>query len=1158
MTVQISTLRIAPEMDATKYVAGVQQIDAADKILVAGKQAVGQAFTATDTKISQAGDVLARLSRQYEQGYAAQQKFNQGLGQLSRGLESGKISVEGAERILVGMNQKLGLMGDASDLAAKGQFQLAAAVKAANAQIAGQTIAAENASAAAKRMVAVNSNAPMGRQNNFAALNATNQFQDIAITAAMGQSLTTIALQQGTQLGMAMQMSAGAEGATGAVKMLGSAITGLFTPVNLAAIGITAAAAATIQWFMKGKDGAKSLDETLKSHSETLRLLKDQYGALGEAAKSAGNVGGLAFTVASARNAQTLLQAQLREKTDPFLNKVGGVGWVQGLLGNGGGVDGLRNLSGDQKLFAAPMAALIESAKSGKTDLAGFTEEVERLFAQFVGTSDNPALLRATADAVELLGDAAFTVTGKFAPFADAINRLKVEAADGKPNLAVFNAEIERVGRTNGLQKLADEAIIAGKEIVDLAEKAAELEKILQRIDREETRPGLRDQRALGGYVNRRSADVGALNDQFDAEQQMARARTNAERLAAVEAQVRARAREEGDKGGGLQARVDRALSAERNRQAIEERNANDDRHRSQLRSIEAAREEMSLIGATTGEAARLRYEFSEIARLKEEAAKSGGFVSADEIGRIKETAAELGKLADAAARANLNRDLNFEREQLFRSPQEQQIASRLRGTGLGMDSPEAGQMREMQRIADLRDNVRGFFDDFEDGLMRGDSFGKSLGNAILGALTRSLDKVLDNLLNDITNSIVSSVFGGSGGGKTGGGGAGLIGDVVSSVFGKQSASNDNYATGAVTRAPLADIGSTFASAGATKTGIPLAEVSVQGLTAKVAADYADRFQNMFNWLDEQGYKINSLGEGGYSFRNVAGTNNLSKHSFGEAVDINPRQNPWSNTFKTDLPPGTGEYAKSIGLKWGGEWNKPDTMHFQVDKSASAASKALDKLGGSTGKAVTGIGQLGQAGNQATQGLSSFANNLSKFPAAPGGGGAGGLGSLLGGGLNSMFSGSAAFSWLSANPGQFIGLWDEGGYTGHGGKHEAAGIVHKGEYVFDADSVRRAGGPNVLEGMRKGLRGYADGGFVGRPGVAMSGRGGPNVVINPVVKNNSSKVTADVQTTTNSDGSINIIATIEDIVAKGSVTRGSPVNNALRKCFGAQQALKRR
>lgn len=55
----------------------------------------------------------------------------------------------------------------------------------------------------------------------------------------------------------------------------------------------------------------------------------------------------------------------------------------------------------------------------------------------------------------------------------------------------------------------------------------------------------------------------------------------------------------------------------------------------------------------------------------------------------------------------------------------------------------------------------------------------------------------------------------------------------------------------------------------------------------------------------------------------------------------------------------------------------------------------------------------------------------------------------------------------------------EGGYTGHGGKYEPAGIVHKGEYVAPQHIVNSpVARPHIqaLESMR--LKGYADGGFV--------------------------------------------------------------------------------
>ncbi|MCU4389946.1 tape measure protein [Acinetobacter courvalinii] len=43
----------------------------------------------------------------------------------------------------------------------------------------------------------------------------------------------------------------------------------------------------------------------------------------------------------------------------------------------------------------------------------------------------------------------------------------------------------------------------------------------------------------------------------------------------------------------------------------------------------------------------------------------------------------------------------------------------------------------------------------------------------------------------------------------------------------------------------------------------------------------------------------------------------------------------------------------------------------------------------------------------------------------------------------------------------------EGGYTGKGGKYEVAGSVHKGEIVWSQDDIKRWGGVNLVESMRK-------------------------------------------------------------------------------------------
>ncbi|EMX9854578.1 TPA: phage tail length tape measure family protein [Raoultella ornithinolytica] len=70
-----------------------------------------------------------------------------------------------------------------------------------------------------------------------------------------------------------------------------------------------------------------------------------------------------------------------------------------------------------------------------------------------------------------------------------------------------------------------------------------------------------------------------------------------------------------------------------------------------------------------------------------------------------------------------------------------------------------------------------------------------------------------------------------------------------------------------------------------------------------------------------------------------------------------------------------------------------------------------------------------------------------------------------------------------------------GGYTGHGGKYQPAGIVHKGEYVFDQASTNRIG-VTQLEALRNG-----------QPLDATLGRSGFGTGVQNVNSDNSSKTT---------------------------------------------------
>lgn len=140
-----------------------------------------------------------------------------------------------------------------------------------------------------------------------------------------------------------------------------------------------------------------------------------------------------------------------------------------------------------------------------------------------------------------------------------------------------------------------------------------------------------------------------------------------------------------------------------------------------------------------------------------------------------------------------------------------------------------------------------------------------------------------------------------------------------------------------------------------------------------------------------------------------------------------------------------------------------------------AAQAAYEQFGAATQQAAVQIGQLGADASQAGNGMTNLGQGMGK----------------LGGGIGQMLSGIAGsiggekgglLQTLLGIGGQIadgVPLFNTGGFTGGSDPARAAGIVHEGEYVFDAAATRRIGVAN-LEGIRKGgMRGFRDGGFVG-------------------------------------------------------------------------------
>ncbi len=263
MVTQINELRVV--MDTSSFDAGAAKVEkgaagaaaAADR-LASAVNGVKQA----DNKFSDAGGWIEKLKGRTIDGYAAMARLNSETGKIARAFELGKLSSDQMSAALDGAIRRAGQMADVSQLVAKGQTEVARAAELANQRFQQQ-----------RNIMPANSN--LRQANSFNTANIAAQFQDIAVTSAMGMSPIQIALQQGSQLSSVL----GEAGAAGAVRSLGAAFLSLVSPVSLATLGLTAAAAWAIQYFSGVNDEASKANDDLQKHADIIGQVAQQWGA---------------------------------------------------------------------------------------------------------------------------------------------------------------------------------------------------------------------------------------------------------------------------------------------------------------------------------------------------------------------------------------------------------------------------------------------------------------------------------------------------------------------------------------------------------------------------------------------------------------------------------------------------------------------------------------------------------------------------------------------------------------------------------------------------------------------------------------------------------------------------------------------------------------
>ncbi len=468
-----------------------------------------------------------------------------------------------------------------------------------------------------------------GGARSFQTANIAAQFQDVAVTSAMGMNPLQIALQQGTQLSMVMdQIKGEGKGTAGALL---TAFGSLFSMTSLLTIGFVAVGAAAIQAVMKALPEVKTLDDAMKDHEASLKRVVDAYGGVAEAAAKAGSENKRLVDAIASKNNVALNVATTTEANSFFASKDVGRVVTGGRFGDRG-----SSFHAVVPQFQEDIAKLRADFKAGKPDFDAFYEGISQKVAI------DPSL---GAAAVKVIA-----ASEKFKVASDDLKEYK-RVRDALFNDRGSNGRLLSQGTTNSAD-MGNYALYQSQQAVASRRSAQAF------------------------YA--RLASEGAITTQ----QRVAAARGDASAQYNQDESPQQRSQRIDQAGIAAYIAANREIAAS----ARERKLALD-------AAIVSQQEDIGLVGKTGAAAESLRREYQLTADLRSEAAKRGITdekeflkVYADQIALIKQNADEYGRLAEARARAQLGSDLSFQRDQLGRTPEQRSIAEQLKSAGLPVD----------------------------------------------------------------------------------------------------------------------------------------------------------------------------------------------------------------------------------------------------------------------------------------------------------------------------------------------------------------------------------------------------------------------------------------------------------------------------------------
>lgn len=656
------------------------------------------------------------------------------------------------------------------------------------------------------------------------------QLNDIITMLSMGASPFMILASQGGQVYQILSSSP--QGVGGAVKEIGARMLALATPTNLLIAGIAGIGAAAVISYNQWLDGQRRVEQALSGRGRASGATVGDINSI--AGTVAGNTG---MSVASARE----LASQLAATGRIGVASLADIGSTAKDLAATLGTD----IADATDILARSFADPLEGARLLGERLGTVDAATQRLIASLVAQSRTMEAqrllyestrtgLRDAAELTSVWGRAWTSVSANASNAWDWVGRAIDRGLGGgtiEQQIAFAQAEIARIqngpkGRTDNGQAAVEYWI---KRIAELTEKlraaAAQADQVRANLQSlkdigeinivmpELDQKRMLDDRAevlrqITGDPNRQRG-AGITQEQADLAYGRGAAAVNAlktsQEMALAQAELATRAiyaRSPTEKASIAYQQTYLALSrenlSEEEKRAQASLAAANASAQANLALTEAARERLAAtqdqigatqaeidgIGRTAREAELLRLNWQAYADLRREAERNGLSFDQAQYDRLTRENAELARRNELLRERQLMNDLQFERDQMFRSPIEQSVASRLQSSGLPVDlnSAAAAQIRFNETLKQGRDLTLEFASSIRNDLQNGVSAIDALSNAFTRLADRLLDMAMNQAINGLFSNLMGFGFGGGGGGyiqgpvaSIGGGSAGAI-----------------------------------------------------------------------------------------------------------------------------------------------------------------------------------------------------------------------------------------------------------------------------------------------------------------------------------------------------------------------------------------------